>query len=73
MNEDIIIHIVWIQFDSDPDEYESPNFYREPYFMNSDILMNPSNRSRLEPGCFRRVKKKDFLFPPRRRVRQRTD
>lgn len=61
------------QFDSDPDEYESPNFYREPYFMNSDILMNPTNRSRLEPGCFRRVKKKDFLFPPRRRVRQRTD
>ena len=48
--------------------------YQEPYFMNSDILMNPTNRSRLEPGCFRRVKKEDSdEFPPRRRVRQRTD
>lgn len=50
------------------------DFYREPYFMNSDILMNPTNRNRLEPGCFRRVKKEDSdEFPPRRRVRQRTD
>ena len=50
------------------------DFYREPYFMNSDILMNPINRNRLEPGCFRRVKKEDSdEFPPRRRVRQRTD